>query len=539
MKEKSKVLAYDLYKKGMSIEEIAKILGISANTVKVTYLIKETKIKKKIQELEKIKTIIRMKNEGNTIEYVSEKLNVPIKKMKTTYWKYSEEDIENIKRVIEKEVKRNEIEVEQFRDNIKEKEDKEAQEIERREKAEELRERIDELYEDKSIEEIALVTGQTREKINAEIKVLLRYGVINEKLRNKMKKCYQQGMRNTEILSSELGAHEDTVVKIKRELRKNGELQKYDETIEKLKELYYLEKTDEEISKILEIPIYLVVEIIKNLIIGKKICTREEMKKIRELIIDEKSKTEINQEVFINIKKGNNNIRLNEYLRVLKKQGIITEVELENLEKKQEEKQREEREQVKIITKKIEELYDSRKTDEEIAEILDIEIEQVSIIKKELFFRKIICTREEIEQIQELYRMGRTKKEIAQIVLNLTYVNKTVNKYIRMAIEEEIEDYKKKFEDRQIGIKDLEDIKNTVLASKNVYKNSLWFLKVLVTFKQFKRAEEFIEQQFFNNKLTEEEQIKIRQQKGKLRILWGNYQTKKKAKELTDLQTEK
>ena len=33
----------------------------------------------------------------------------------------------------------------------------------------------------KSIEEIALVTGQTREKINAEIKVLLRYGVINEK----------------------------------------------------------------------------------------------------------------------------------------------------------------------------------------------------------------------------------------------------------------------------------------------------------------------------------------------------------------------
>ncbi len=125
--------------------------------------------------------------------------------------------------------------------------------------------------------------------------------------------------------------------------------------------------------------------------------------------------------------------------------------------------------------------------------------------------------------------MGRTKKEIAQIVFNLTYANKTVNKYIRMAIEEEIEDYKKKFEDRQIGIKDLEDIKNTVLISENVYKNSLWFLKVLVTFKQFKRAEEFIEQQFFNDRLTEEEQIKIRQQKDKLRILWGNYQTKKKA----------
>ncbi len=364
MKEKSKVLAYDLYKKGMSIEEIAKILEISANRVKKTYLVKETKIKKKIQELEKIKTIIRMKNEGKTIEYVSEKLNVPIKKMKTTYWKYSEEDIENIKMDIEKEVKRNEIEVEQLRDIIKEKEDKEAQEIETREKAEELRERIDELYEDKSIEEIALVTGQTREKINAEIKVLLRYGVINEKLRNKMKKCYQQGMRNTKILSSELGAHETTVVKIKRELRKKGELQKYDEIIERLKELYYLQKTDEEISKILEIPIYLVVEIIKNLIIGKEICTKEEMERIRELITAGKSKTEINQEVFIGIKKRNNNdIRLNEYLRVLKKHGIITEVELERLEKKQKEKQREEKEQLKIITKKIEELYDSRKTD--------------------------------------------------------------------------------------------------------------------------------------------------------------------------------
>ncbi len=525
MKEKSKVLAYDLYKKGMSIEEIAKILGISANTIKVTYLVKETKINKKMQELEKVKTIIRMKNERKTIEYVSEELNIPIKKMKTTYWRYSEEDIENIKRNIEEEVKRNEIEVEQLRDIIKEKEDKETQELEIREKTEELRERIKELYEDKSIEEIALVTGQTREKINAEIKVLLRYRVINEKLRNKMKKCYQQGMRTTKILSSELGAHEATVVKIKRELRKKGELQKYDEIIERLKELYYLQKTDEEISKILEIPIYLVVEIIKNLIICKEICTKEEMEKIRELITDERSKTEINQEVFIDIKKRNNNdIRLNEYLRVLKKQGIITEAELERIEKKQKEKRREEKEQLKITTKRIEELYDRRKTDEEIAEILDIEIEQVSIIKKELFFSKIICTREEIEQIQELYRKGRPKKEIAQIVLNLNYANKTVNKYIGMAIEEELEDYKMKFEDRQIEIKDLEDIKNTVLTSKNVYKNSLWFLKVLVTFKQFKSAEEFIEQQFLNDKLTEEEQIKIRQQKGKIVKIWRSYQ---------------
>ena len=150
-----------------------------------------------------------------------------------------------------------------------------------------------------------------------------------------------------------------------------------------------------------------------------------------------------------------------------------------------------------------------------------------------------------MNDIKELCNQGIVSVTELSKILNMSIT--TVHRYKKQLIEMDMENYKKKFEDRQIEIKDLEDIKNTVLTSENVYKNSLWFLKVLVTFKQFKRADEFIEQQFLNDKLTEEEQIKIRQQKGKLVKIWRSYQIKKKAKiigngqkaeELTDLETE-
>ena len=104
-----------------------------------------------------------------------------------------------------------------------------------------------------------------------------------------------------------------------------------------------------------------------------------------------------------------------------------------------------------------------------------------------------------MNDIKELCNQGIVSVTELSKILNMSIT--TVHRYKKQLIEMDMENYKKKFEDRQIEIKDLEDIENTVLASENVYKNSLWFLKVLVTFKQFKRAEEFIEQQFFNNKL--------------------------------------
>ncbi len=197
----------------------------------------------------------------------------------------------------------------------------------------------------------------------------------------------------------------------------------------------------------------------------------------------------------------------------------------------------------------------------------DIQIEKIKIqqkrerqIKKWEKSKELEKKREEIKKrtasITELRQkqMNDIKELCNQGIVSVTELSKilnmsitTVHRYKKQLIEMDMENYKKKFEDRQIEIKDLEDIENTVLASENVYKNSLWFLKVLVTFKQFKRAEEFIEQQFFNNKLTEEEQIKIRQQKDKLVKILRSYQIKKKAKiigngqkaeELTDLETE-
>ena len=130
--------------------------------------------------------------------------------------------------------------------------------------------------------------------------------------------------------------------------------------------------------------------------------------------------------------------------------------------------------------------------------------------------------KQQMNDIKELCNQGIVSVTELSKILNMSIT--TVHRYKKQLIEMDMENYKKKFEDRQIEIKDLEDIENTVLASENVYKNSLWFLKVLVTFKQFKRAEEFIEQQFFNNKLTEEEQIKIQQQKDKLVKIWRSYQ---------------
>lgn len=456
--EENKVLAHNMYKDGMSIEEIAKTLGKSVNVVKAKYLSKEIKINKRKQGLQMIETVHRMREAGDEIEDIAEKLHISINKTKS-YLEYTRRDIEQLKQVIEEAVKRNEKEIESLK-NREEQKIAIEETIQNREEQEttSIREEIKKMYNNNSIKEIACDIGVTEKTIREEITEMLILGEMQEQLRNKMQECYKKGIRGTKRLKIELGVkYGSTIEKLKREFREKGEIQKYDEIIDRVKELYYLQKTDEEISETLGIPTCLAIEIVKNLIICKEV-KRE------------------------------------------------------------------------FINKRVEELYDMEKTDEEISKILHICIEDVAIIKKRLINGKKICTREEIKKIKELYRAGVEKGEIAQTIFNSNYLNKRIDKYIGIAIEEDMANYRKKFEGRQIKIEDLDNIKKTILVADNGYKNSLWFLKVLVTFKQFKTAENFIEEQFFNDKLTKEEQSAILQQKEKLKTIYRNYQANKQLK---------